>query len=58
MKKTVKIEHELLDSKIATATALLNEWIKWCNDNNIRPRTIASIPRLFEVTEEEYNETR
>jgi hypothetical protein len=54
----VKVEHELLDSKIATATALFNEWIKWCNDNNIKPRVIASIPKLFEVTEEEYNETK
>lgn len=52
---TVKLEHELLDSKIATAAALFNEWIKWCNENNINPRTVASIPRLFEVSQEEFD---
>lgn len=52
----VKLEHELLDSKIATATALFCAWIKWCEDNNIKPRTISAIPKLFEVTPEEYEE--
>lgn len=52
----VKLEHELLDSKIATATALFNEWIKWCDDNNIRPQTTASIPKLFEISQTEFDE--
>jgi hypothetical protein len=54
----VKLEHELLDSKIATATALFNEWIKWCDEHNLKPRTIAAIPKLFEVTQEEYKEKK
>lgn len=54
----VKIEHELLDSKIATATALFNEWIKWCDENKINPRAIAQIPQLFLVTPEEYKEKK
>ncbi len=53
-----KIEHEMLDSKVATATALFNEWIKWCDENNIKPRVVAAIPRLFEVSEAEYKETK
>lgn len=51
----VKIEHDMLDSKIATAAALFNEWIKWCTDNNLKPRVVAAIPRLFEVSQEEYD---
>ncbi len=51
----VKVEHELLDSKIATATALFNEWLKWCKENGVSPRTTAQIPRLFEVSQEEYD---
>ena len=50
-----KIEHETLDSKIATATALFNEWVKWCEENDVHPRTIALIPKLFEMSKEEYD---
>ncbi len=46
MSKT-KIEHEMLDSKIATAVALFNEWIKWCDEQGLRPRTVTDIPALF-----------
>lgn len=50
----VVLEHQVLDSKIATAAALFNEWVKWCQQQNIRPQTIAAIPKLFEVPPEEY----
>lgn len=50
----VKIEHELLGSKMATAVALFNEWIKWCQINGIESRKIPMITDLFECTPEEY----
>jgi len=42
-----KVEHDLLDSKIATAVALFNEWIKWCDENDIQRTTTVDIPKLF-----------
>lgn len=53
----VKIEHEMLESKTATAVALFDQWIRWCNANGIKARNIASIPELFQVTDEEYKST-
>lgn len=49
-----KIEHEILDSKIATAAALFNEWIKWCEANGILARKLPLITQLFEVTPDEF----
>lgn len=54
----VSIWHDLLDSKIATATALYNEWLKWCEANDLRAETIAGIPKLFEVSQAQYNRRR
>lgn len=45
----VKLEHELLDSKIATAAALFNEWVKWCDENGIKPYAIPHITAAFNV---------
>lgn len=45
----VKLEHELLDSKIATAAALFNEWIKWCEANGIKSYSIPHITAAFNV---------
>lgn len=53
MKKIAKIEHPMLDSKNATAVALFNEWIKWCDDNGILARKIPLITQIFELTPEE-----
>lgn len=58
MKKTTKIEHPMLDSKIATAVALFNEWIKWCEGNGVMARKIPLITQLFEITPEEYEEQK
>lgn len=49
MSKKAKIEHDILDSKVATAVALFNEWIRWCNENDIQERTLTDIPKLFSV---------
>lgn len=49
----VKLEHELLDSKIATAAALFNEWIKWCNEQGIKPYAIPHITAAFNVNKED-----
>ena len=46
----VKLEHELLDSKIATAAALFNEWIRWCEENNIKSYAIPHITAAFNVS--------
>lgn len=43
----VKLEHELLDSTIATAAALFNEWIKWCEANGIKGYQIPHITNAF-----------
>lgn len=45
----VKLEHELLDSKIATAAGLFNEWIKWCQANEIKPYAIPHITAAFNI---------
>lgn len=50
MASKIKLEHELLDSKIATAAALFNEWVKWCNDNGIPAYSIPHITKAFEKT--------
>lgn len=42
-----RLEHEILDSKIATAVALFNEWIKWCKAEGIEPQAMTIIPELF-----------
>ncbi len=49
----VKLEHEMLDSKMATAVALFNEWIKWCDQNGIAPDKISKIPELFSMKAED-----
>lgn len=54
----VKLEHELLDSKIATAAALYNEWLKWCADNQIMPYAIPKITQAFELKPEDYKADR
>lgn len=50
----VRLEHELLDSKVATATALLNEWLKWCCDNDIKPYAIPHIMAAFTIKPEDF----
>lgn len=50
----VKLEHELLDSKIATAAALFNEWIKWTAANGIEPYAIPHITAAFNLKPEDY----
>lgn len=52
--QTVKLEHELLESKVATAAALLNEWIKWCGANGVKPYAIPHITAAFEIRQEDY----
>lgn len=47
MRKIAKIEHERLDSTMATVVALHNEWIKWCTANDISAEKIYLIGRLF-----------
>lgn len=49
----VKIEHELLESKIATAAALFNEWITWCKANGINGTQMSHITDAFRVTPEQ-----
>lgn len=49
----VKIEHELLESRIATATALFDQWIKWCKDNGIKSYQIPHITQAFNVKAED-----
>lgn len=51
----VKLEHELLDSKIATAAALYNEWLKWCQVNGIKPYATPHITAAFQVTAEDFH---
>lgn len=50
----VKLEHELLDSKIATASALFSEWLKWCEQNGIQPYAIPHITASFNVAKADY----
>lgn len=50
----VTLEHELLDSKIATAAALFSEWLKWCDENGIQPYAIPHITAAFNVKSEDY----
>lgn len=49
----VKLEHELLDSKIATAAALFNEWIKWCKENGIHGYQMPHITGAFNIKPED-----
>lgn len=51
----VKLEHELLDSKIATASALFNEFLKWCEENDIKPYQITHITQSFQLTQQDYD---
>ena len=44
----VKLEHERLESTMATAVALFNEWIKWCDANDVGADKMPMIARLFE----------
>jgi len=48
----VKLEHELLDSKMATAVSLFNEWLKWCEKNGINGSLRTQIPKLFLVNDD------
>lgn len=50
----VTLQHELLDSKIATATALFSEWLKWCDENGIQPYAIPHITASFNIKPEDY----
>jgi hypothetical protein len=54
----VRLEHELLDSKIATATALLNEWLKWCDNNGVMPYAIPHIVAAFTLKPEDFNKDK
>lgn len=54
----VKLEHEKLDSNIATAAALFNEWIKWCNRVGIKPYAIPHITEAFNVLPADYEKRK
>lgn len=51
----VTLQHPRLDSNVATAAALLNEWLKWCEEIGIGPRQTTSIMESFRLTQEEYD---
>lgn len=43
------LEHPQLDSNIATAAALFNEWIKWCTDHNIDGYAMTHITQAYQI---------
>lgn len=43
------IQHPLLESKVATASALFHQWIKWCEQNNIGSLQMSHITDAYRV---------
>lgn len=52
---TVTLEHPRLESKTATAVALFDQWLRWCEEEgNLTARQITHVTKAFWLTPEEY----